>query len=540
MQGLGNIRKPIWILPILLTVLVYGISLRGELVFDDSNLFHTYLPRLKHYMDAFLFQGLLPVRRAYYRPLWWLLLMALRDLFGYSIFGFHVVSLFFQAVNGSLVYFIALHFFNLKEKRGAQQGALLTALFFAVYPLHTEVVAWVSSGTVEGFCSVLVFSSFLFFLYYQKNPERYRWALLSGLAFLAAILVKETALMLFFVFIAYDFIFLRGSASKKRFFLYGFIIFSLFLYGILRLSQQPTASLTYFKVSSLKNLLTNLLGTFGYYAQKILMPYPRDAYVSEIPGSKTFLVWSAFALGGFVFMIFKGFKRDKTLFFHLLFFLLMLSPSALIAVLQVSATPLAERYLYISSYAFCFLLGSIFLPLRDAKGILKKRKVFLLGGLLLLFGSLSFWDTRIWKNNESFWSYAAARNPKAIFPLVELARWQIEKGKYPQALAFLTQAFDRSPRNRAEVFYVFNTFGDYYDQMNQFSAAEESYRKALEVYPHPNTYYRLGRLYKTWADKEPHKKELYTRLAKESYEKLLTIDPHGEWADEARSFLEGL
>jgi Gpi18-like mannosyltransferase len=81
-------------------------------------------------------------------------------------------------------------------------AALLAALLFAVHPIHTEAVDWIS-GIMEPLYTLLGLLSFYFFLDLVKRRSRAA-LLLSALLFLLALFSKETAVLLLPLFLFWD------------------------------------------------------------------------------------------------------------------------------------------------------------------------------------------------------------------------------------------------------------------------------------------------------------------------------------------------
>ena len=73
-----------------------------------------------------------------WHPLTWLSYMFDAQVFGVHPGAFHLVNVFFHALNTLLVFAV------LKRMTGAQWRSALAAGLFALHPLHVESVAWVA------------------------------------------------------------------------------------------------------------------------------------------------------------------------------------------------------------------------------------------------------------------------------------------------------------------------------------------------------------------------------------------------------------
>ncbi len=168
-------------------LLAYGLGLGGAWQFDDFNVL----------VDNPAVHGL----RAWtgspgrIRPL-----LSLSYAANWSLdprpFGFLAFNLTLHALNVGLA-------FALLRRLGAASGldadessrlAFLAALLWALHPVHTEAVSYVCGRSVS-LSATLVLASLLAFLRSREAP-RGAWRALSWLAFVAAVLARETALVL--------------------------------------------------------------------------------------------------------------------------------------------------------------------------------------------------------------------------------------------------------------------------------------------------------------------------------------------------------
>jgi tetratricopeptide (TPR) repeat protein len=109
-------------------------------------------------------------------------------------------------------------------------------------------------------------------------------------------------------------------------------------------------------------------------------------------------------------------KKTKIFFFSFFFFLITLLPY--LNLFPIS-TLLADRYVFIASFSYCFLLGigfDTFYRFRDqrfSEGFFK-----LLSAVLFLFllGSYSFMtlqQNKVWENSYTLWTDAVEKNPES-------------------------------------------------------------------------------------------------------------------------------
>ena len=125
----------------------------------------------------------------YYRPILVVSYMMDKYVWGLEESFMHLENIVFHLLNVLLVFAIA-------QKAALLQGIrsgivpLIAALFFAIHPLNTEVVAWIAGRTdlLAGF--FLFFSVWLLL----RQPTNYALTLLAAFSMLVACLAKETAI----------------------------------------------------------------------------------------------------------------------------------------------------------------------------------------------------------------------------------------------------------------------------------------------------------------------------------------------------------
>ena len=118
---------------------------------------------------------------------------------GMGIFGFHLFNFIVHMTNVFLFYFLVLKFTAYASVRVSpalsEQAAFWAALLFALHPLQTEAVTYIS-GRSSSLMSLFYLGSILA---YSKGTEARKslWsAILSPLLFLLAVLTKEIAITL--------------------------------------------------------------------------------------------------------------------------------------------------------------------------------------------------------------------------------------------------------------------------------------------------------------------------------------------------------
>src|SRR4030095_13332788 len=219
--------------------IVYANSLANDFVFDDESVVLSDptirgLSNIPKYFTGE--QGFHKVIGRYYRPVVSASYALDYSIWKYNSTGFHLTNVLIHIIN-SLLFLKLLMLMFAKNDSGIKNYAILFgALIFAVHPIHTEAVSWVS-GRTDSLSCTFFFASFIYYFKYSENSG-YRNLSLLLLFYLLALLAKEMAITLPAVIILYDIIVARRIDLKKlwqeKFPVYSSLIGFSLLYLILR------------------------------------------------------------------------------------------------------------------------------------------------------------------------------------------------------------------------------------------------------------------------------------------------------------------
>ncbi len=138
----------------------------------------------------------------FFRPLISLSLFLDYRFYGLNPFGFHLTNVVLHALNAVLVSIVATLTYPLYQKRVASRIiSIFVGLAFLVFPSHTEAVSWIS-GRTDVIATFFCLVSLVAYLVYDRHG-RFFYLGLSLLAFLGALLSKESVITFPFVLIGY-------------------------------------------------------------------------------------------------------------------------------------------------------------------------------------------------------------------------------------------------------------------------------------------------------------------------------------------------
>lgn len=359
-------------------------------------------------------QGLFSPRSSfYYRPLLILSFWVDMWLWDFQQTFSLVENVLFHAANTVLIYLIAERY--LAHQKRQPSLYFCAALIFAVHPLATESINWMSGrtdllGTFFVLLSVLI-------LHWALSRGSYGFLLLSLTAFVAGVMSKE--IMIFFLPAALYLISLRGKSKDNYRFQSTFvpiITYTLPILGgvgsyiVYRAFKRSTTSQSVFQVLDRipyegLDLLRVVFKVFGFYVKKLFLPLPLNFAIIDVSDMYTILGCIVFGLA--LWMLYQGSMRWA--FLTIAFFLI--TPAIIIALTHVAWTPLAERYIYLPAAFLALGLVAAVQPVLD------NRRVLPVAVSLLLFWAVpsavaSAQRSVLWQDKEALYADTLKKSPR--------------------------------------------------------------------------------------------------------------------------------
>jgi len=280
--------------------------------------------------------------------------------------GYHITNLLFYILTCITVFFsIWKVSANLRKgilESSHQRAAFFGSLLYATHPVHVEAVTWLSARkeVLHGFFFFLAF-----YLYLKGRGEEGRKKVLflglTVLSILVSILSKPSAVVFPAVLLIYE-VALRKNRwidFVKRYWL--FLILSVFISAIfiviaMKVMLEAGGIKPYRGGTFLNNLIASAyIFTYNIKLLAFTINYSA-AYTIRIFYSvlnlQTLLVVGVTSL--LFGLSLWSLKKTKIFFFSFFFLVVTLLPY--LNIIPIS-TLLADRYLFIPSFSFCFLLG---------------------------------------------------------------------------------------------------------------------------------------------------------------------------------------
>jgi tetratricopeptide (TPR) repeat protein len=462
--------------------------------------------------------------------------------------GYHISNIVFYILTCIMVFF-SLHMLSNNLRKGVsdsshQRAALFGSLLFAAHPVHVEAVTWLAARkeVLQGFFFFLAFYMYL----KAKETEGSQKIIFLGLvlvAILLATLSKPSAVVFPAVLLVYEMALTKNRWMDfvKRhwvFFVLSIIVSTIFTFILLRVMVNAGGVKAYHGGSFVNNLLVSFY-VFLYNIKLLILTINYSAaYTIRVP-FPLINVQTAIVIGT-VFLLFGlsvwSLKKTKVIFFSVFFFFLTLLPY--LNIVPIS-TLLADRYLFIASFSYCFLLGIGFDKLytlvnkRFSEGFFKVLSIALFLFLLCGYSFMTIQQNKIWENSYTLWSDAVEKYPESNTANALMGVVYMDLGMDKKAVEYLEKAvqilpIDYESRNNLGIVYgrsgqpekalkelmraaslkpdndiIKINLSAFYQRQKEYRKSEEVLKNLISKKPRDaRLYFRLGLLYKEMGNYE--------------------------------------
>jgi tetratricopeptide (TPR) repeat protein len=462
-----------------ITALAYGNTLGNGFVWDDNDIIVNNKIHRDPSNIGSLFQSADSTttgnQTAYYRPLNRLTYVLDYRLFGLNPTGYHVENMLLHLAGVLLLYLLARKLF------GKEIPAFLAALLFAVHPVNSEAVNFLSARNTL-LSTLLILASFLIYQGdegKQKNLPRY---LLSGLLYFLALLSKETALMFVPFLLAHEirsFRDLREAIGRRMLSLSPFFLVTIF-YLLLRANALPNVVEADLEITGLVQRLQTNIYILPKYMSLILFPLKLNAYhsvpVNYLSGWMGLLLSWVVLLTALYFLI-KG--RTPVIRTGLLWFAFNFLPIS--NIVPIPSATIAERYMYLPAIGLWVISAD--LACRWFSNVTKTiRHATIAVGVIvaLALAGVTHQRNRVWHDNVSFFSALAEANPDS-----KLAHYGLGLAYYTEHGDVLKarSEWEKTAQIDPNYFHVLGLLGESYLRGNALDKAEHYYARAVEANP---------------------------------------------------------
>jgi tetratricopeptide (TPR) repeat protein len=504
-----------WIIALLLllAILPYVNTLQNGFVYDDNNevVTNPFIRSFVHVGDIFSTRILahLGARGAtnYYRPISIFGFLICYKLFGLLPYGFHLANLVLHALIVCLLFGLTKRFFR------DQWLAFTAAAIFALHPIHTESVAWVS-GVTDLDLAVFYLATFWFFLS-SARPQgaRSEWMQLGMVgSFILALLSKEQAVTLPLLAMIYEHLY-RGDRARttwrQKVARYGslwllvpvYVLFRVRFFGAFAPVQLTRNVSWYEAVLSAVPLAAQYLG-------KMIWPVHLIAYY---PFHKSVTLFDLHVLAGVATLGLCAlafgvlWKHGHRASFGFIWFFINIAP--VLNSRWLGPNVFTERYLYLPSVGLCWVAALWVQEIWKWHGRPARVKSWpgwpchkvwrvAFGTFLGVLSVLAFvrivTRNRDWRDDETYYRVTLAAVPEAESLRMNLGAVYWNRMQPDAAEREWKKALVVAPQSAP----LLNNLGLVYAGRKQYSHAIEYFQRSMRWRPnYTDAHLNLGRVY---------------------------------------------
>jgi protein O-mannosyl-transferase len=480
---------------IILTLIVYsGIFKFGFINWDDNTLITE-----NEDIQNLTVSGIVKIFSSFYPnvydPLRMLSYSFIYHFCGLNSTAFHSANLFFHLLNIILVYLFIYRLTSLQttvqflqSSNSRIQVSALVACLFAIHPMHTESICWLSALCDPQYAFFYLASLTCYIKYLQNSRlkiQKTRYYLISLFLFLLSLLSKSTAVTLPLVLFLLDYYngSLKLEAGSLRYWIKKVPFFLLALaFGIIAIISERFTDISNDQLIqySLFNRFFLLTYSISFYVIYILAPiklsalHPSPEIIERFLPIKYYI--SPLLILLIIVVILKLKKLRKEIVFGVLFFLISISASIIAS--KVRPHQVADRYTYIP-YLGLFFIISIFI---NQKTILKNQmlKGIIIIFFILYFSFISYNRTKVWANSLDLYNDIIEKYPRVYLAYENRGNAKYKLGDKQGALEDYDKAIEINPHS---VIAYYNR-GSAKQESDDNQGAIDDYSKAIVLNPY--------------------------------------------------------
>lgn len=411
--------------------LCFANAMGNEFVFDDI-----YLITVNKQIQSIN----LPLLLSSYRPIRDISYAIDFALWGQHPFGFHLSNTIIHAANVLLVFSLA---FRLTKDL---ISATITALIFAVHPIQTDSVAYISGRRDELFTTfyILAFHSYLTYYSNRWSTKAVVCFFLFLLLWLLSLLSKEMAVTLPILIFVWHFCdswdqgtgsppsaprrawqALKHAFNREKWF---WLVLSLagiaftFYWVVVKGASRRigVGRFEYWGGSFYLTMLT-VVRIHAWYLKQLVLPTPIAQYLGAFEISESLFDWRFFlslvVVCGVLVYGFLQLNRDKLMAFAIFsYFVFLLPVSHFIPHHEL----LADHYLYLPMMSFGLFVSLLVKKVGDSGFISHKALYVIAGVVIIILAVMTIRTNRTWQDERTLWAsnYKAVPNsPRAALNL---------------------------------------------------------------------------------------------------------------------------
>lgn len=462
--------------------IIYSSILNGEFLFDDYNVIqiNPAIRSLENIPEYFT-QNMTTISGGeYYRPV-----LFVTYAIDYAISGldstvsYHVTNLIIHILACIALYFLLFLIFNGEEAFLRRLISAGGAIIFAVHPVNTEAVSYISSRSdiLSTMFMIAAFAAFADYIKRRKLSLNYLGAALFGLALLS----KEVSFVLPAVLLIYLIMLTPFSLKQKMAAIMPYIIVFCVM-ALVYAHFHSRARVMINPVTPIQYLGSQTLVVWRYI-QITFLPLDLRADYNSLSFLQAALVWKLLAGGGILAILIYASslarKNAKAAFCVFWYFLMLAPTSSLFPIVDV----IFERRLYPAlALVFPALLPALWhIPLFSRRERLRKISLVTFALIIiLLFSTVAITRNKAYTSAEAFWTDLSVKTPDKSRAFMMLANENMKRHEYKKAEDLYKKSIALTPDDERN----YSNLAKCYEAQGKIQAAEDTLLEALKVYPY--------------------------------------------------------
>jgi tetratricopeptide (TPR) repeat protein len=470
-------------------IIPYFNTLGFGFAYDDNHQIvnNPYL-RSVHYLKQILTTSVWSFKYAniatnYYRPLMSLEYFALYQGYGPLPYIYHLANVVLNAAVVVLLFAVTRRLFR------STQIAFVTAILFAIHPIHTESVSWIADVPDLQLAAFLLLALWFYLDLGDSSAHTWRNTAAMSIFFLLAIFSKEPAIAFPVIATFYEHT-CRADRARTSFaekfkryaplwLVAGFYLASrVALMGGL-VPKLQRAGLPWGRA------IFSSFALFNEYMYKLVWPGHAALFDTFRPSASVFdwavLCGAAWAI--FLCLMAAYFwRRNRLVVVAILWMVATLAPA--LNARWMATNVFAERYLYLPSIGFCWLVAYGIVALWNA-GLATRSKAVRVSlataavVLAALLTAQTLVRDRDWRDDLSLFSAAVARNPSDADLRADLGSAYWDSHRESEAIQEWKAALAQNP----DSVWALSNLGMAYNQQEKYSESLPLLTRAVELKP---------------------------------------------------------
>ena len=179
--------------------------------------------------------------------------------------------------------------------------------------------------------------------------------------------------------------------------------------------------------------------------------------------------------------MYRSYEKTRIVVFGFLFY--FFNVVLVLQFLSVGPTIMSERYSYVSYVGLFFLVGHLYVFLKEhARKNIRTLGIVMSVALPIAFvsyGLITHDRCKVWKNPVTLWTDMIEKYPFTDHGYTKRGSYYGKNGDYDKAFKDYQISIQLKPKD----FKVFNNMGNIYGSRGEFTKAIEHFNKALEIDP---------------------------------------------------------